>query len=140
LVLRPLFGLLYEPQMKDDDCEAMDEVRIGRKNRSTRRKPAPVPLGSSQIPHYLIRARTRAAAVGSLCLTAWAMVRPFEMYLETLLSKTKSTDRPDRLRNRQQSRKIKRSSSSKQAIIRESPAYSLQAILIQQLRRNVRRV
>jgi hypothetical protein len=49
---------------------------IGRGNRSTRRKPAPGPLCPPQIPHHLTRARTRAAAVGSRRLTAWAMARP----------------------------------------------------------------
>jgi hypothetical protein len=38
---------------------------IGRGNRSTRRKPAPVPLCPPQTPHA-----TRAAAVGSQRLTA----------------------------------------------------------------------
>jgi hypothetical protein len=42
---------------------------VGRGNRSTRRKPAPVPLCSPQIPHA-VRTRTRAAAVGSQHLTA----------------------------------------------------------------------
>jgi hypothetical protein len=42
---------------------------IGRENRSTRRKPAPVPLCSPQTPHAA-RTRTRAAAVGSQRLTA----------------------------------------------------------------------
>jgi hypothetical protein len=37
-------------------------------NRSTRRKPAPVPLCPPQTPHA-IRTRTRAAAVGSQRLT-----------------------------------------------------------------------
>jgi hypothetical protein len=37
---------------------------IGRGNRSTRRKPAPVPLCPPQTPHAA-RTRTRAAAVGS---------------------------------------------------------------------------
>jgi hypothetical protein len=37
---------------------------IGRVNRSTRRKPAPVPLCPPQTPHAA-RTRTRAAAVGS---------------------------------------------------------------------------
>jgi hypothetical protein len=77
LVLRPLFGLLYQPQMiDDDDCRAVDGVRISRGDRSTRRKPAPVPLCPPQIPHDLIRARTLAAAVRSRRLTAWAMARP----------------------------------------------------------------
>jgi hypothetical protein len=42
---------------------------IGRGNRSTRRKPAPVPLLPPQTPHAA-RTRTRAAAVGSQRLTA----------------------------------------------------------------------
>jgi hypothetical protein len=33
-------------------------MRIGRGNRSTRRKPAPVPLCPPQIPHDLTWART----------------------------------------------------------------------------------
>jgi hypothetical protein len=37
---------------------------IGRRNRSTRRKPAPVPLCPPHTP-YADRKRTRAAAVGS---------------------------------------------------------------------------
>jgi hypothetical protein len=45
-------------------------MRIGRGNRSTRRKPAPVPLYPPQIPHDLTWDRTRAAAVGSQRLTA----------------------------------------------------------------------
>jgi hypothetical protein len=42
---------------------------IGRENRSTRRKPAPLPLCPPQTPHAA-RTRTRAAAVGSQRLTA----------------------------------------------------------------------
>jgi hypothetical protein len=42
---------------------------IGRGNRSTQRKPAPVPLSPPQTPHA-VRTRTRAAAVGSQRLTA----------------------------------------------------------------------
>jgi hypothetical protein len=42
---------------------------IGRGNRSTRRKPAPVRLWPPQTPHAA-RTRTRAAAVGSQRLTA----------------------------------------------------------------------
>jgi hypothetical protein len=47
------------------------EIRgmIGRGTRSSRRKPAPVPLCPPQIPHAA-RARTRAAAVGSQRLNA----------------------------------------------------------------------
>jgi hypothetical protein len=39
-------------------------------------KPVPVPLCLQQIPHGLTRDRTRASAVGSRRLTAWAMARP----------------------------------------------------------------
>jgi hypothetical protein len=42
---------------------------IGKGNRSTRRKPAAVPLCPPQTPH-VARTRTRAAAVGSQRLTA----------------------------------------------------------------------
>jgi hypothetical protein len=42
---------------------------IGKGNRSTRRKPALVPLCPPQTPHAA-RARTRDAAVGSQRLTA----------------------------------------------------------------------
>jgi hypothetical protein len=41
----------------------------GRGNRSTRRKPAPVPLSPPQTPHAA-PTRIRAAAVGSQRLTA----------------------------------------------------------------------
>jgi hypothetical protein len=47
-------GLLYQPRMiDDDDYVAVGGMRIGRGNRSTRRKPAPVPLYPPQIPHDL---------------------------------------------------------------------------------------
>jgi hypothetical protein len=42
---------------------------IGKGNRSTRRKPAPVPLCPPQTPHAA-RTRTRVAAVGNQRLTA----------------------------------------------------------------------
>jgi hypothetical protein len=48
----------------DDDCGTVGGMRIGRGNRSTRIKPAPVPLCPPQIEHDLIWTRTRAAAVG----------------------------------------------------------------------------
>jgi hypothetical protein len=54
----------------DDECGTVGGMRIGRGNRSTRRKPAPVPLCSPQIPHDQAWARTRAAAVGNRRLTA----------------------------------------------------------------------
>jgi hypothetical protein len=52
-------GLLYKPQMIDeDDCGAIGVMKIGRGNRSTRRKPASAPLCPPQIPHDQTRART----------------------------------------------------------------------------------
>jgi hypothetical protein len=44
---------------------------FGKGNRSTRRKPAPVPLCLPQIPHAALT-RTLVAAVGSQHLTAGA--------------------------------------------------------------------
>jgi hypothetical protein len=76
LVRRPLTGLLYQPRMIDDEFGAVNGMRIGRGNRSTPRKPTPVPLCLPQIPHDLTCARTGAAAVGCWQLTAWAMARP----------------------------------------------------------------
>jgi hypothetical protein len=64
-------GLLYKHHMIDEgDCEAVGGMKIGRGNRSTRRKPAPVPLCPPQIPHDQTRSRTQATAVGSQRLTA----------------------------------------------------------------------
>jgi hypothetical protein len=64
--------LLYQHGMIDDDDDygAVGEMRIGRENRSTRRKPAPVSLCPPQIPHDLTWDRTRVAAVESQRLTA----------------------------------------------------------------------
>jgi hypothetical protein len=47
---------------------------IGCGIRSTRRKPAPVPLCPPQTS-YAVQTRTRAAALGSQRLTAWATAR-----------------------------------------------------------------
>jgi hypothetical protein len=64
-------GLLYQPRMiDDDDYGTVGGMRIGRENRSTRRKSAPVPLCPPQIPHDQTWDRSRAAAVGSQRLTA----------------------------------------------------------------------
>jgi hypothetical protein len=54
------------------DCEdgEFGGMKIGRGNRSTRRKPGPTPLCPSLIPLDQTRVRTRAAAVGSQRLTA----------------------------------------------------------------------
>jgi hypothetical protein len=48
---------------------------IGRRYRSTRRKPAPVQFCPPQTPHAA-RTRTRTAAVGSRRLTASAAALP----------------------------------------------------------------
>jgi hypothetical protein len=53
------------PDVDDGDCEAIGGMKIIRGNRSTQRKPAPMPLCPPQIPHDLTRAGTRAASVGS---------------------------------------------------------------------------
>jgi hypothetical protein len=51
-VLRPLTGLLYQPRMTGDgNCGEIGGMKIGKGNRSTRRKPAPAPLFPPQIPH-----------------------------------------------------------------------------------------
>jgi hypothetical protein len=56
------------PAQGDYDDGAIGVI-IGRGNRSTRRKPAPVPLCLPQTPHAA-RKRTRAAEVGSQSLTS----------------------------------------------------------------------
>jgi hypothetical protein len=90
-------GLLYEPQMiEEDDCGATGGMKIGRGNRSTRRKPAPAPLCPPQISHDETRARNRAAAVGSQRLTAWAMARPLHVSFHALLRWTVGWYRPMR--------------------------------------------
>jgi hypothetical protein len=49
-------GLLYQPQMIDDgDCGAVGGMKIGWRNRSTRRKAVALPLCLPQILHYLAR-------------------------------------------------------------------------------------
>jgi hypothetical protein len=84
LVRRRLIGLLYQPQMIDE-YGAFCGMKIGRENRSTRRKRAPVPLCSPQIPHDLVWDRARAAAMGSQRLTARAVARPYcSTMLQTL--------------------------------------------------------
>jgi hypothetical protein len=86
-------GLLYQPRMIDYDYGAVGGIRIGRGNQSTRRKPAAVPLCPPQIPHDLTWDRTRAAAMGSQRLTAWAMAR---QYRELVFHETKSVLRVQR--------------------------------------------
>jgi hypothetical protein len=50
--------------MDDDECGPVGGM-IGKGNRSTRRKPAPVPLCPPQTAHNLTLPRTLATAVGS---------------------------------------------------------------------------
>jgi hypothetical protein len=57
------------PAPDDYDDGEIGGMMIGRRNRSTRRKPAPLPLCPPQTPHAA-RTRSRAAAVGSQRLTA----------------------------------------------------------------------
>jgi hypothetical protein len=65
LLLRPLFGVLYQPRMMDDECGAIGGMRIGRGKEVVWVKPAPVPLCPPKIPRNLTWHRTRAATVGS---------------------------------------------------------------------------
>jgi hypothetical protein len=57
---------------------------IGRGNRSSRGKPAPVPLYPPQTPHAAWM-RTRAAAVGSQQLTACATIRSLFILITDIL-------------------------------------------------------
>jgi hypothetical protein len=91
-------GLLYQPQMSGEgDCGAIGGMKIGRGSRSTRRKAAPAPLCPPQIPLDETRDRTRAAAVGSQRLTAWAMARPSEApyWTRSWVSSTQSINIPN---------------------------------------------
>jgi hypothetical protein len=58
------------PAPGDYDDGKVGGMKIGRGNRSTRRKPAPAPLCPPQIPLYQTRTQTRASAEGSQRLTA----------------------------------------------------------------------
>jgi hypothetical protein len=49
----------------DDERGAVGGMRIGSGNRSTKRKPAPVPLSPPQIPHDLTWARARLLTAGT---------------------------------------------------------------------------
>jgi hypothetical protein len=59
--------------INDVDCAAIRGMRSGRGNRSTRRTPGPVPLCPPQTSYDLTWASSRAPAVGSRRLIAWAM-------------------------------------------------------------------
>jgi hypothetical protein len=72
-------GLLYQPQMiGEGDCGAIGGMKIGRRNRSTRRKSALAPLCPPKNPHYQTRARTWTTAVESQRLTAWSMALSYQ--------------------------------------------------------------
>jgi hypothetical protein len=64
------------PAPGDYDDGEIGGMMIGRGKRSTRRKPAQVPLCAPQTPPTWKRTRAATAAVGSQRLTAWAMARP----------------------------------------------------------------
>jgi hypothetical protein len=67
-------------------------MMIGRGNRSTRRKPAPVPLCPPHTPHACLDV-TRPATVGSQRLTVWAMAWPIlttNWYAEVHYQRSKS--------------------------------------------------
>jgi hypothetical protein len=64
----------------DDECEAVGGMRISRGNRNTPRKPTPAPL-CTQIPRDLNWARTLAAAMENLRLTAWGLARPVSTHV-----------------------------------------------------------
>jgi hypothetical protein len=72
--LRPPIDLLCQPQVIMM-MEKLVEWWLARETEVLEKKPAPVPLCPPQTPHSA-RTRTRAAAVGSQQLTAWATARP----------------------------------------------------------------
>jgi hypothetical protein len=67
-----------------DECGAVGGMRIGRGNRSTRRKPATVPLCPSQILRHLTWARTQTTATERLsCGTAILSIQSLIMGLDS---------------------------------------------------------
>jgi hypothetical protein len=68
LARRPLIALLYQPRVIDE-LGAFGGMRTGRGNRSTRRKPTPVPLCCTTNPTWF-------DLVGNRRLTAWGTARP----------------------------------------------------------------
>jgi hypothetical protein len=70
--------------MDDDECRAICGM-LGKGNRSTLNKPAPVLLCPPQIPHDLTQAGTRATTMGSRRPTAWSTARP-SCFLNIFLS------------------------------------------------------
>jgi hypothetical protein len=77
------WGLLCNPVLKMISfftvlpiSGAQLEWNLERKTEVIGEKPVPVPLCRLQIPHGLIRDRTRVSAVRARRLTAWVMARP----------------------------------------------------------------
>jgi hypothetical protein len=65
----------------EDDCGEADGMKIGKGNRSSLEKTCPsATFVNHKIPHDQTRVWTRAAAVGSRLLTAWAMAQPKFIY------------------------------------------------------------
>jgi hypothetical protein len=73
--MSPIFRQLHQPRMIDDDERGAIGGMIGKGNRSTERKPVPLPLCPRLISHDLNWDRTQTVAVGSRYLTARAMAR-----------------------------------------------------------------
>jgi hypothetical protein len=67
------------PAPGEYDDREIGGMIIGRGNRSTQRKPAPMLLSPPQTTHAA-RTRTRAAAVGSQRLTACTTARPTSLH------------------------------------------------------------
>jgi hypothetical protein len=68
------------PAPGDGEDGEFGGIKIGRGNRSTRRKPAPAQLCPLQITLDQTQVRTRAAVLGNQQLTAWAMAWPYSLY------------------------------------------------------------
>jgi hypothetical protein len=75
------------PAPGDYDDGEIGGMKIGRGNRSTRRKPAPAPLCPPQIPLDQTGARTRAAAVGRMRVTRARANRELPAFFVFLLER-----------------------------------------------------
>jgi hypothetical protein len=67
-----------------NESRAVGGMRIGRRNKSTRRKPTAVPLCPQYIPHDLAWDGDHASEVGSGRLIAWIKVRPVSLLIQVL--------------------------------------------------------